>query len=294
MRNAVAVLILAVVSLSASVAQATVPTTLTQQGRLLNSDGTSAAGPVMVVFAIYAADTGGTALWNETQMVNLDDGYFSVQLGSVTPIPSTVWDGAAKFLGITVGTDSEMTPRETLSSVPYALVAGAADTAIEATGDIHPHSVTVNGLPVIKADGTLGIPVRNGMKTSYANLAPGTGRAALVSLTITPNYNASAIDLSGVAACTGHSTDTNPASVTITWFGSAIFCIVGNYCPYSYIYMQPSAATSGGSATLEQTITGTFVAGTPYTYTLYGYASGNLTGHNCNVSLTGSFGDAAP
>jgi hypothetical protein len=45
-------------------------------------------------------------------------------LGSLTPIPtSLVTDHASLFLGITVGTDDEMTPRVQLGSVPFAVQA---------------------------------------------------------------------------------------------------------------------------------------------------------------------------
>ena len=73
----------------------TVPATVTQQGRLLNLDGTPAVGPVSVVFTLYDAATAGNTLWTETQStVALDDGYFSIQLGSVTPFTAGLWNGA--------------------------------------------------------------------------------------------------------------------------------------------------------------------------------------------------------
>jgi hypothetical protein len=86
-------------------------------------------------------------LWTETQSVPLDEGYFSAQLGASTPVPAGVWDGSVRWVGIRVGTDAEMTPREATRSVPYALVAG------DAVGAIHPASVTVNGHLVIDQNG---------------------------------------------------------------------------------------------------------------------------------------------
>lgn len=45
-------------------------------------------------------------------------------LGSLTPIPQTVVTGNPNlFLGITVGTDGEMSPRVQLGSVPFAVQA---------------------------------------------------------------------------------------------------------------------------------------------------------------------------
>jgi hypothetical protein len=102
---------------------------------------------VTVTFAFYSSAAGGTPLWQEPQIVTLEDGYFSARLGTVTPFdPATLFDGASRYLGITIGTDTEMVPRQAVASVPYALVAG------DVTGDIHPTSVTVNGVEII--DGT--------------------------------------------------------------------------------------------------------------------------------------------
>src|SRR5438874_1446417 len=65
-----------------------VPGTVTQQGRLLNTDGTPATGNVSMVFSLYDSSTATTAIWTETQSVTLDEGYFSVQLGSMTSFGS--------------------------------------------------------------------------------------------------------------------------------------------------------------------------------------------------------------
>jgi hypothetical protein len=170
MKYGIATLILAGWFLHAGVARAgVVPTTLTQQGRLLNSDGTPTTGMVQMTFALYAVATGGTpAPWTETQMVTLDNGYFSVQLGASTPISQPLWDGTTKYLGITVGSDPEMTPRETLTSVPYALVAN------DAISDIHPNSVTVNSgkAALLYSDGNGG---NAGIELGGTNALAGTG-----------------------------------------------------------------------------------------------------------------------
>src|SRR5580700_1926751 len=69
-------------------ALATVPEGVTEQGRLFDDTGNPLNATVSLTFSIYAAATGGTAVWTETQpSVVLDEGYFSAMLGSVTPIP---------------------------------------------------------------------------------------------------------------------------------------------------------------------------------------------------------------
>jgi hypothetical protein len=113
--------------IAAGVARAqSVPLTFTQQGRLTNSDGTPTAGPVMMTFSVYDSTTTTTPLWTESQMVALDGGAFSVQLGSVTPFKAGLWNGATLYLGLKVANDQEMTPREQIATVPYALLANNA------------------------------------------------------------------------------------------------------------------------------------------------------------------------
>jgi hypothetical protein len=128
-------------------ASAAVPASLTEQGRLFDGAGAPLTGTVSIQFAVYAAASGGAPLWTETQTVSLDAGYFSATLGGTTPFPAGLWDGSVRYVGITVGSDAEMSPRHPATSVPYALVAG------DATGDLHPRTVTVNGTLVIDAAG---------------------------------------------------------------------------------------------------------------------------------------------
>jgi len=54
----------------------------------------------------------------------VEDGLFHVLLGSTNPIPvSLLANNSTLWLGIKVGSDSEMTPREQIASVPYAMIA---------------------------------------------------------------------------------------------------------------------------------------------------------------------------
>jgi hypothetical protein len=143
-----AVCILASVALSGAAWAGTVPARLTEQGRLFRKDnGMPMTGMVALTFSIYSAPSGGTAVFQEMFNVTLDEGYFSVQLGSSKPLPSALWDGSPKYIGLKVADDSEMTPREEMDSVPYAIVAQ------DAVGDIHPSTVTVGGKLIIDTNG---------------------------------------------------------------------------------------------------------------------------------------------
>jgi hypothetical protein len=106
-------------------------TTISYQGRLADSSGTPIdnTNPGLgMTFALYDVDVGGSPLWGETHAnVPVSDGLFSVRLGSVSAL-STDLLGGDRWLGIQVGADAEMAPREKLSAVPYAMQAGLALT----------------------------------------------------------------------------------------------------------------------------------------------------------------------
>ncbi len=87
------------------------------------------AGTVGVRFALYREQTGGEALWAETQVAQVDaSGRYSVVLGTTTALaPEVFATGEARWLGVQVAGQAER-PRVLLVSVPYALKAGDAET----------------------------------------------------------------------------------------------------------------------------------------------------------------------
>src|SRR5450755_3928657 len=107
---------------------------LTQQGRLLDQTGAPIDGVQLTfTFTLYDALTSGNVLWTENQSITPDKGYFSAQLGETTALPAAAFDGTkVLFLGIKIGTDTEMAPRQAVTSVPFALRAREADHATSA------------------------------------------------------------------------------------------------------------------------------------------------------------------
>ena len=118
---------------ASGMALAAAPASVGYQGRLYDQSGNPLSGTLNVMFSLYSTDTGGTAVWTETQSVTFANGYFAVQLGSATAFGATAFDGTVRYLGVTVGSDNEMTPRASVASVPYALNATNAVTANSAT-----------------------------------------------------------------------------------------------------------------------------------------------------------------
>lgn len=105
---------------------------LQYQGRMTNptTGQPIADGVYAVTFSLYTVSAGGSAVWTETKNVPVTGGLFSTALGDTTPLPQSIFNGQALWLGVKVGADLEATPRQAVLPVAYALslVPGAAIT----------------------------------------------------------------------------------------------------------------------------------------------------------------------
>ena len=114
-----------------------VPHQINYQGYLTDDLGEPLEGDYVMLFSIYDVSTGGTTLWWEEQTVAVANGIFNVQMGqdpTGNPFPTDLFDGQ-RWLGVAVGLDAEMTPRQPLTSVAFALKAENADTLAGQTID---------------------------------------------------------------------------------------------------------------------------------------------------------------
>jgi len=132
------------------------PRILSFQGRITNASGSPITSATDFVFKIYTVSSGGSAQWtSKTWNITPDsNGIFSVLLGdtgaSDTTIPSTLFsENATLYLGVTVGADSEMTPRQRIVSSAYALNADAL------AGYFPSQTPDINQVPVLDASGNL-------------------------------------------------------------------------------------------------------------------------------------------
>lgn len=125
-------------SVAAPAAEAQTPAApRTSVPRVVRIDGTvpqgatSASGPVSIAASIYDAESGGTLLWDETQVVTLDaQGQYSFYLGGsqAEGLPTAVLTASAPlWLSLQVAGVAPQA-RVPLTSVPFALRAADADT----------------------------------------------------------------------------------------------------------------------------------------------------------------------
>jgi hypothetical protein len=113
----------------------TAPGQLPMQGFLTDAAGAPVDQELTMVFSLYTTDTGGAALYTETQTVRVESGFFSAEVGSVTPLDLALFrDNGTVFVGIQAGADPEMSPRIQLGSVPYAAFAQFAAAVAGPTG----------------------------------------------------------------------------------------------------------------------------------------------------------------
>jgi hypothetical protein len=161
----VVVLLLTVPSLAAPLRApiATSTSTISYQGRLADSSGDPLTGKYNLEFRIYDVPTGGVPLWTEmwtgANAVDVSDGLFNVMLGSINNTLAESIEGYDElYLGITVGTDSEMVPRVQLGSVPFSMQAmtvadGSITTAKIASGAVTQHQA-VSGVMAVETSST--------------------------------------------------------------------------------------------------------------------------------------------
>ena len=100
------------------VAASSVTSDINYQGLLTDSSGNPLpTGFYTMTFRLYEVSSGGTALETIIQDVYVDGGLFNTTLA----FNPAYFDGRVLWLGIKAGSDPEMTPRQELRSVPYAL-----------------------------------------------------------------------------------------------------------------------------------------------------------------------------
>lgn len=156
------------------------PRLLPYQGRLLKADGTPETGSPQLGFCVYSASTGDDALWCEAQTVPLRNGFYAIFLGAVAPFQASLFDGNQRWLGVSVDGAAELTPRQQIASVAYAITstyayqatsavtASTAAQAVRAAEADHAASATLatNATHAISADTATRVPTADRATTA--------------------------------------------------------------------------------------------------------------------------------
>ena len=125
-----------------------VPETINFQGTLKDVNGIPLNGTRIIIFRIYDSAENGTMLWSEqNNSVVIADGIFSQELGSNTPFTANMFENPELYITFFLDGE-EMTPRQKLHSVPYALYA---------ENTYHIKDVPISGLVQQDNDGNVAI-----------------------------------------------------------------------------------------------------------------------------------------
>jgi formylglycine-generating enzyme required for sulfatase activity len=120
-------------------AQADVPQFVTYSGRLTDGTAWGASTQLSLTLGIYDAVSQGEKLWEATfDPVVVQDGYFSVLLGDGDDpttqevetdhnVTEVFANHGETWIGVTVGDSAELSPRQAVGSVPYAVRADNSD-----------------------------------------------------------------------------------------------------------------------------------------------------------------------
>jgi len=212
---------------------AAVPQVVPYQGQLKDAAGTPVNGVVNITFSLYTASSGGVAIWTETQAgVSITKGLFKVDLGAdplnrFTPGPGGTFDTPV-YLGVTIGTDPEMSPRTPLNSAPFALHADDADTvggapvsqldqSAHVLDTTNPHGVTAAqtgaATPADIAAHAANASAHHVKTTSFVDLTDVTTDAQIPALIARDTEVTNAVNAHAVNASAHHARYTNAEAV---------------------------------------------------------------------------------
>ncbi len=178
----------------------TVPTKMNFQGRLTDSSGNiKANGTYNMRFKLYTVASGGTNVWSEdrlvaaTQGVTVTNGTFSVQLGSITTLPASLFASGALYLEVElptpasattsspVWTETPMTPRNQMATSAYAYNAETLDGIDGASFAQKGTTNTFTAAQTVNVSSTGAFDIQNGsavsvfkVNTSGASVTIGT------------------------------------------------------------------------------------------------------------------------
>lgn len=260
-----------IVFLSIEIFSQAIPKQISYQGVLKDTFGNILTGDISMTFKVYNNPAGGSELWTETQTVSVTNGLFSVHLGSINPITTIPFD-RIHFLGVTIGAESELSPRTLLSSSPYSFMSMNVLDNVITTNKIQDGAVTglkIGSNEIVKS--------LNGLKDSV-NLVAGSN------ITITPSGNELTISATpGGGGTIGGSGTANylPLFTEATTLGNSVLYQSGGNIGIGTTTPDAKLELSGNDALINGLTIGRGT-GNLFGNSAFGYRAlySNTTGHN--------------
>ena len=220
-----------------------VPLQVTQQGRILEADGSAVSGVHNVTFRLYSDASAGTILWTEILATSFSNGYYAAVLGTdevTNPLDSTTLALYPLYLELQLNNNSPMSPRHLLSSAPYAQLAGVAESVDG--GAVNASDVSIGSVPVIDAGGHwVGQPITvdwSAITSIPSDLADGDNDTQLSEGQVEGYITNGALSLNGGTTLAGQAILTEAASTLddlscssgelVGWNGTTWSCLSDN------------------------------------------------------------------
>lgn len=145
------------------------PDIINYQGVLTDQAGSPLSGDYDISFYLFDDEFAGKDYWSETQRITVEQGLYNVQLGSVASLEKI---DLSRDYWLEVVVDGEiLSPRQQLTSVPYALRAANAETldgidstafqrvedgnvVVSGTLEVN-NEISINGTTVVNSSGQI-------------------------------------------------------------------------------------------------------------------------------------------
>ena len=146
-----------------------VPRTISYQGIITSTTGTSLPpGEYPVTVRLYSDEFGTAVVWEGQYQTTIEQGLLNLQLGSGEyPLPTGSSMDQPLWLGIQVGNNTEMSPRTALSAVPYALTVPDRSITAEKIGTEYVSAITIDGEKVTERGMPFNITGGEGIDVKY-------------------------------------------------------------------------------------------------------------------------------
>jgi len=286
-------LLLGIVLILGSTVWADIPKQINFQGVLRDSVGNPYPnGNYTITFRIYNAASGGNIVWQEADVFAISGGLVTHLLGSITPIPDTVFKDSLRWLGVQVGGNPEITPRSQLVSVPYSYVADFAQNADLLDGanssdfSLISHNHASQYAALVHSHSTFDIPA---LDSVYVNV---TGPDSVVTTSGTAFYGRSAGSSgSNIIGVRGFGQNTGAGEAYGGRFEAPSAGTGSTYGVYGTATGFTASSTYGSYGTANNISSGnvyggSFVAspsGTGAHYAIYGSAFGNSASQTSGI-----------
>ena len=214
-------MLLSILLLSISTSDA-VPLQLTQQGRMLDANGSAVTGLHILTFRVYDDVNTGNMLWEDYMTADFVNGYYAAVLGADVqnnPLDSSVLSLYPLYLEIQLDNNSPLSPRTEISSVPYSQIAGIAESVEGGTVDAS--EISIGGNAVIDSNGLwVGQPLTvdwANVQNIPSDIADGDANTQLSETQVEGYINNGAIDLHPLTTMNGSGLLTQADTLTPDW-----------------------------------------------------------------------------